>query len=88
MVNFGHSPIRYRQQGGEVPPKTPTRWEWKPQTFRLEQHGAFFDEFLVRTRQNPRRLFEADPAIRLVANEGTWWLFRREKPAGQSKPTP
>ena len=88
MVNFGHSPIRYRREGQDVPPKTPTRWEWTPERFRLQEHGAFFNEFLVRKRQDPARLFRGDPSIRLVASEGSWWLFRREQRAGPSEPMP
>ncbi|MEZ4233883.1 MAG: hypothetical protein R3B89_32210 [Polyangiaceae bacterium] len=87
MVAFGASPIRYRTDTdsslydgrGVIPPSVPDRWEWTPQRFRLQQHGAFFDWFLVRQRHDPSRLFAADPHIRLVSHDGTWWLFQREK---------
>jgi hypothetical protein len=60
-----------------VPPPTPLRWEWTPQKFRVLEHGTFFDWFLVRSASRPDRLFEADPSIRSVAREGSWWLYRR-----------
>ncbi len=93
MVGFNHSPIRYRKDTdparydgrGVIPPAVPDRWEWTPQRFRLQTHGAFFDWFLVRQRQDPSRLFAADRSIHLVDHEGSWWLFQREKsePSGQ-----
>lgn len=93
MVGFNHSPIRYRTDTdpaeydgrGVIPPAVPDRWEWTPQRFRLQTHGPFFDWFLVRQRSDPARLFASDPSLRLVAHEGTWWLFQREKdsPSGQ-----
>lgn len=78
FVAWHHSPIRYREGSPHVPPPTPLRWEWTPQRFRVQQHGAFFDEFLVRRHSDPSALFASDPSVRLVVNEGAWWLFRRQ----------
>ena len=38
-------PFRYRDAADPtavVPPRTPVRWEWSPQQFQLDQHGARF----------------------------------------------
>ncbi|MEZ4226071.1 MAG: hypothetical protein R3B13_34310 [Polyangiaceae bacterium] len=75
---WNHSPIRYRRDSPAVPPPVPDRWEWTPQRFRLEQHGAFFDTFLVRSSADPSHLFRADPRIHPVAHQDTWWLYQRE----------
>jgi hypothetical protein len=72
------SPLVYREDAGAVvPPRLPAGWEWMPNRFRLEEHGAFFDWFLVRSEGDPKALFSADPTIRPVAHEGRWWLFAR-----------
>ena len=78
-----NSPVVYRDRrepGAVVPPQVPLRWEWTPRVFRVRQHGAFFDWFLVRSRERPDVRFAADPSIAFFANEGTWWLFRRTAP--------
>ncbi|MBK6513385.1 MAG: hypothetical protein IPG04_04485 [Polyangiaceae bacterium] len=70
--------VRYRRDPGAiVPPAVPLRWEWQPARFRVREHGPFFDWFLVRSKTDPGRLFEADPAIIPVKHGGTWWLYRR-----------
>jgi hypothetical protein len=77
---LGHSPLAYRdpsEPGAVVPPRPPDRWEWTPHRFDLLEHGAFFDWFLVRSRSAPDGLFAADPRIRRVAHEQSWWLYRR-----------
>lgn len=87
MAVFNNSPVRYRKDTdptshdgrGVIPPPVPDRWEWTPQRFRLQTHGQFFDWFLIRQRHDPSRLFASDPSVRLVAHDGTWWLFQREK---------
>jgi hypothetical protein len=78
---WNQSPIRYRVDSPAVPPPVPDRWEWTPQRFRLEQHGAFFDTFLVRSTADPGHLFRGDPAIRQVSHESSWWLYQRSAPA-------
>ena len=78
FASFGASPLRYRSDPAAiVPPAVPHRWEWTPKRFRVEEHGPFFDTFLVRNSGNPSRLFLTDPSIQLVAHDGSWWLFRR-----------
>lgn len=72
------SPVRYRRDPDAiVAPKVPLRWEWQPSQFRVREHGPFFDWFLVRSKTDPTRLFQADPTIEPVRHEGTWWLYRR-----------
>jgi hypothetical protein len=70
-------PVRYRESGDWVPPPLPDHFEWEPQRFRVTEHGAWFDTFLVRHTIDPGVLFVADPSIQLVARRGTWWLYRR-----------
>jgi hypothetical protein len=78
FVGLAHGwPIRYRSETPEVPPPFPERWEWTPQRYVHAIHGAWFDEFLIRTRRNPSYLFRSDPTVTQVAQHGTWWLFRR-----------
>lgn len=77
FASWGASPIRYRE-GADNPPPTPDRWEWTPHRFRAEKHGHWFDTFLIRHRRNPDYLFRADPAVKQVAHQGTWYLYRRE----------
>lgn len=80
FAGWGAGPFRYRprdDEGAVVPPATPLRWEWTPERFRLRDHGAFFDWFLVRKRQAPDELFAADRSIKRVAHFENWWLYRR-----------
>jgi len=77
FVQWGHSPIRYRSPGPDVPPRFSDRFEWEPQHFRVLDQGPWFDTFLVRHRIDPQELFDADPTIHLTAHRGTWWLYRR-----------
>ena len=60
-----------------LPPRTPVRWEWTPSLFRVRQHGAFFDWFLVRAARSPDAIFGEDAEIRPVDHVGMWWLYRR-----------
>jgi hypothetical protein len=82
FANFGAAPMRYRygEPGALVPPRVPDRWEWTPEVFDVLEHGPFFEWFLVRAPISPEGLMRADPSVRLVAREGTWWLFHRESP--------
>jgi hypothetical protein len=80
FVQWNSSPIRYRTNTDAVPPVLPERFEWTPQYFRVKEHGAWFDTFLVRHRIDPHELFDADPSIHLTAHRGTWWLYRRSAP--------
>jgi hypothetical protein len=78
---FGASPVRYRdarEPGAVVPPPVPVRWEWTPQLFDVNRHGAFFDWFLVRSPRSPEAQFRGDPSIVPVDHVGTWWLYRRD----------
>ncbi len=86
FIGWNHSPIRYRLNDPNVPPPTSDRWEWSPQRFRVEKHGTWFDEFLVRHRRSPAYLFRSDPSVQLVANEGTWWLYRRDTKVPPARP--
>ena len=75
-------PFRYRDTSdpnAEVPPRTPVRWEWSPQQFHLDQHGTFFDWFLVRRVSSPDSLFVSDPTIQRVAHFENWWLYHRRR---------
>jgi hypothetical protein len=79
FAGWGIFPVRYRE-GVEaaVPPPLPRGWEWTPQHFRVLEHGAWFDTFLVRHNIDPSVLFAPDPAVRFVARRGDWWLYRRQ----------
>ncbi len=82
FATWGASPVIYRprsEPGAVVPPATPLRWEWMPRRFQVRRHGHFFNWFLVRQRHNPSSRFRADPSIKLVAHEGSWWLLRRRR---------
>jgi hypothetical protein len=81
FAQFESSPFRYRDEGdpeAEIPPETPMRWEWSPQLFQLDEHGAFFDWFLVRRASSADPLFAADPNISRVAHFESWWLYHRQ----------
>jgi hypothetical protein len=79
FASWEMSPIRYRSKGGVVPPKTPPRWEWEPDQFRVREHGAWFDTFLIRDASDPSWRLRDDRSIELVAHEGTWWLYGRRR---------
>lgn len=91
LAQFEASPLRYRDESdpeAEIAPKTPVRWEWSPQLFQLDQHGAFFDWFLVRRARSPDALFASDPTISRVAHFDNWWLYHRPRaPAGPAGKT-
>ncbi|MGB5697370.1 MAG: hypothetical protein WBM46_17060 [Polyangiales bacterium] len=81
FAQLGTFPLRYRDPSDPaavVPPKTPLRWEWSPEQFELDRHGAFFDWFLVRRVSSPDSLFVSDPSIQRVAHFEDWWLYHRE----------
>ena len=60
-----------------------------PQQFQLDQHGDFFDWFLVRRMNSPDSLFVSDPSIRRVAHFENWWLYHRKRgSAGPPSETP
>lgn len=92
FADFGHSPLRYRSRqdpAAVVPPQVPVRWEWSPQLFQLDEHGSFFDWFLVRRVASPDSLFIADPSIQRVAHFEDWWLYHRPRAsAGPAAETP
>lgn len=77
FASWGIFPVRYRDASPSVPPPVPRDWEWNPSWFRVREHGAFFDWFLVRLVDDPAPLFADDPTIVLVERRGTWWLYRR-----------
>jgi hypothetical protein len=88
---MGTYPFRYRDPtdpGAVVPPATPLRWEWSPQQFQLDRHGAFFDWFLVRRARSPDELFASDPSIERVAHFESWWLYHRRGSTGPPDQTP
>jgi hypothetical protein len=76
---WNSSPVAYRPKEDPISvvvPRTPPRWEWTPQQFKIEM-TPFFDWFLVRQPSNPSKLFEKDPEIVLVDHVGMWWLYKR-----------
>ena len=78
FVDFPQSPVRYDHERG--PPRLPNRFEWTPETFRLDRHGAYYDYFLVRDGgpHKPRKPFGAQAAeVELVHRDGRWALYRR-----------
>lgn len=82
FAGFGAAPIAFRdplEPGASVPPKVPLRWEWNAYPFKVLEHGAFFDWFLVRSSSAPDAFFYDDPEIKRVARQGKWWLFARQK---------
>ncbi len=83
FVSFGAAPIAFRSAddpAAVVPPKVPLRWEWNAYPFKVLEHGAFFDWFLVRSYGAPDRYFDDDPEIERVDHAGKWWLYRRVAP--------
>ncbi len=77
---WGAAPIVFRADSDPeavLPPKTPHRWEWAPNLFRVKEHGPFFDWFLVRAGRSPDSLFKDDPEIQQVDHVGLWWLYKR-----------
>ena len=82
FAGWGAAPIVFRdpkEAGVVIPPPVPPRWEWTPHVFRVEQHGRFFDWFLVRSGGPADHLFRADPTIRRVDHAGKWWLYARDR---------
>lgn len=92
FAQLGAFPFRYRDESDPnavVPPETPVRWEWSPQLFQLDQHGEFFDWFLVRRQSSPDSLFATDPSIQRVAHFENWWLYHRPRAStGPPRETP
>ncbi len=92
FASFESSPFRYRDTSDPeavIPPQMPIRWEWSPQLFQLDEHGAFFDWFMIRRAASADPLFASDPSIVRVAHFESWWLYhRRKRPTGPSRKTP
>ncbi len=72
-------PIRYRDHSSSVPPNPPPGAEWNVRWFDVRKHGPFFDHFLVRRKNDPAKMFAADPRVHRVAHEGAWWLYERRR---------
>lgn len=68
-----HSPLKYR---GPPPPTYAS--EWRPDTFRYDAQGAYYDHFLVRGA-DPARIFGArlDRELAIAGRAGSFWLIRR-----------
>ena len=92
FAQTGTFPFRYRDESDPnavAPPQTPVRWEWSPQLFQLDEHGEFFDWFLVRRSNSPDSLFAPDLSIQRVAHFENWWLYHRPRAsAGPTRKTP
>lgn len=91
FAELGAYPMRYRDAADPnavIPPETPLRWEWTPQQFQLDEHGDFFDWFLVRRVGSPDALFVSDPSIARVAHFENWWLYHRRGSTGPPGQTP
>lgn len=79
FISWNAMPIRYREGSPDVPPPTPSRFEWTPERFDLRKRGEFFDWFLVRRSGGPDPRFQQVPGLRLVDRAGPYWLYHREK---------
>jgi len=80
FVAWGAAPMVFRSRRDEravVPPPVPLRWEWTPHLFKVQEHGAFFDWFMVRAGRPPDALFADDAEIQRVDHAGKWWLYKR-----------
>lgn len=80
FAQWGLYPVRYRTGSSAVPPSLPSGFEWTPEYFDVQQHGTWFDTFLVRHTIDPHELFDSDPSVRLALHKGTWWMYRRSPP--------
>jgi len=79
FANFPQSPVVYPTEGG--PPTLPARWEWTPEKFRFQEHGLWYDYFLIRDGGplDPRDPFASDrDAVELVVRDGQWALYKRK----------
>jgi hypothetical protein len=68
-----HSPLMYR---GSAPPTFPS--EWRPDQMSWEQHGQWYDHFVVRGA-HPRQIFgpRLDSELQIAAQSGDFWLVRK-----------
>lgn len=67
-------PVHYRP--GAKPPAP--AWEWRPEQFTWDQHGHWYDHFLVRGGGSKERLFGAHAAdVEEIARKDKWILYRR-----------
>ncbi len=78
LTNFSfaltpHSPLMYQH---EPPPTFPS--EWRPDQMRWEEHGRFYDHFVVRG-VHPAQLFGArlQSELSIAGQAGDWWLVRK-----------
>jgi len=72
-------PNRFRYRSGQDPP-LPYNVEWEPRQFRWQEHGGeLYDYFLIQRESDEGwSPFEgATTDIRLVAQAGTWSLYRQ-----------
>jgi hypothetical protein len=81
LTNFSfastpHSPLMYRDA---PPPTFPS--EWNPNDMRWEQHGRFYDHFVVRG-PHPSQVFGRllETELYVAAQEGDFFLVRRRGP--------
>ena len=80
---LGGSPLRFPDRdepGAGVPPGPDAPWVWHPRQFEVNDEGAFFDWFLVRSKKDPKRFLAKDESIVFVRRKGKWWLFKRQPP--------
>lgn len=69
-------PVGYKE--GAKPPASP--WEWQPQRFTWNDHGSWYDHYLVRGEVSAERLFGPHlKELELAASAEGWRLFRRKR---------
>lgn len=78
LTNFSfastpHSPLMYK---GASPPTFPS--EWRPDTMRWDEHGKYYDHFVIRGPR-PEQIFGPllQSELYVAAQEGDFFLVRR-----------
>lgn len=81
LTNFSfastpHSPLMYK---GAIPPTFPS--EWRPDTMNWEQHGKYYDHFVIRGPR-PEQILGGllQTELYIAAQEGDFFLVRRRGP--------
>jgi hypothetical protein len=73
------TPFQFRTtQPFDVAPSTPDGFERRPSQFDISTRGKYFDWILIRAHESPAQRVAVDPALHLVVQSGTWWLYHRE----------
>jgi hypothetical protein len=76
FAELPQSPLRYRPE--QAPPAKPAGWEWRPNLYRNDVDGEYYDYVLVRGAPGLLAREQRGPRFHLIASDGAWQLWAKD----------